>query len=231
MSNREFLFMLGVRCCIFSARRVTNMEHSELLAGWISYLDSTGPKIDPLVVEAAYALLPAAVSYSQGNPTEAVETLARSAFEVSKFVFRNGLPAVDKNGQQIRDMKDYLYRGYMKKANHRVKKRSKSDAALVSLEVTREVSDGGSSKRVMENDVLFERLYGQMDPKLQVIFYWREIEGWHWKQVGKAIGMKPHAAKVYYLRGLQRLARLVYEGSNVVPIDQTRNQGKAGSEM
>ena len=100
------------------------MEHSELLAGWISHLDSTGPKIDPVVVEAAYALLPAVVYYLQGNPTEAVETLARTAFEVSKFVCRNGPPAVDKDGQQIRDMKDYLYRGYMKKASHRCKKGS-----------------------------------------------------------------------------------------------------------
>lgn len=28
------------------------MEHSELLRGWISHLDSRGPKIDPRVTEA-----------------------------------------------------------------------------------------------------------------------------------------------------------------------------------
>jgi hypothetical protein len=201
------------------------MEHRNLLEGWIRHLDSRGPKIDPLVAGAAFVVLPAAVWYSQGHPTEAVEVLASTAFEVSKFVFRNGPPAVDKDGQEIRDMKDYLYRGYMRKANHRFR-RTRSDAALVSLHLTSEVSDGGSSKRVLENEVLFEKLYSQMDPKLQVIFYWREIEGCRWKQVGKVVGMKPHAAKVYYLRGLQRLARLVYEGSNVIPI----SKGKATSE-
>jgi DNA-directed RNA polymerase specialized sigma24 family protein len=122
-------------------------------------------------------------------------------------------------------MKDYLYRGYMRKANHRFGRRS-SNAALVSLDLTKEISDGGSSKRVLENEVLFEKLYSQMDPKLQVIFYWREIEGCRWKQVGEVVGMKPHAAKVYYLRGLQRLARLVYEGSNVILI----SKGKVTSE-
>ena len=204
------------------------MEHKNLLEGWIRHLDSSGPRIHPLVSDAAYAVLPAAVWYSQGNPTEAVEFLARTAFEVSKFVFRNGPPAVDKDGQEICDMKDYLYRGYMRKANHRFG-RSSSNATLVSLDLTKEISDRGSSKRVLENEVLFEKLYSQMDPKLQVIFYWREIEGCRWKQVGEVVGMKPHAAKVYYLRGLQRLAKLVYEGSNVIPIDKTK--GKAGSEF
>jgi len=205
------------------------MEHRNLLEGWIQHLDSTGQKIDLVVTEAAYAVLPAAVWYSQGHPGEAAEVLAKTAFEVSKFVFRNGPPAVDKDGQQIRDMKHYLYRGYMKKAYHRFRRRTRSDAALVSLHLSSEVSDGGSSKRFLENEILFERLYDQMDPKLQVIFYWREIEGCRWKQVGKVVGMKPHAAKVYYLRGLQRLAKLVYEGSNVIPINKTK--GKAGSEL
>jgi hypothetical protein len=94
------------------------MENRKLLEEWISHLDSSGPKVHPLVTEAACAVLPAAVWYSQGNPTEAVEILAKAAYEVSKFVYRNGPPARDKEGQEIRDMKDYLYRGYMKKANH-----------------------------------------------------------------------------------------------------------------
>jgi hypothetical protein len=54
-------------------------------------------------------------------------------------------------------MRNYLYRGYMRKMNQCFKRRSNCDAALVSLDLTREVSDGGSSKRVMENEVLFER--------------------------------------------------------------------------
>ena len=206
------------------------MDHSELLRSWISHLDSSGPKVDPLVTEGAYAILPAAVWYSQGNPTEAVEILAKTASEVSKFVFRNGPPAVDKDGQEIRDMKDYLYRGYMKKANHRFRQESKIDAAVVSLDPTRDISDGGSSKRLMENDALFRELYSQMGPKLKVIFYWREIKGCSWRQVGKIVGMKAHAAKVYYYRGIQGLARLVYEGSNVVPISKARNKDKAANQ-
>jgi hypothetical protein len=97
------------------------MASRKLLEGWISYLDSRGPEIHPLVTEAAHAVLPAAIWYAQGDPTEAAELLAKTAFEVSKFVFRNGPLAVDKDGREIRDMKEYLYRGYMKKANHRFK--------------------------------------------------------------------------------------------------------------
>jgi len=207
------------------------MENRKLLEGWISYLDSRGPEIQPLVTEAAYAVLPAAVWYSQGNSTEAVEILAKTALEVSKFVFRSGPPARDKEGEEIRDLKEYLYRGYMKKANHRFRQGTKNDAVLVSLDLTKELSDGGSSKRMMENDALFQELYSQMESKMKVMFYWREIEGCRWKQVGRIVGMKPHAAKVYYLRGLQRLAKLVYEGSNVVPIIQTRSKGKASTEF
>jgi len=207
------------------------MEHKELLRGWISHLDARGSKINPLVAEAAYAVLPAAVRYSEGNPTEAVEILAKTAFEVSRFVFRNEWPAVDKDGHEIRDMKDYLYRGFMRKANHRFRKENGSGTALVSLDFTKEVSDSGSSKQIMENEVLFEKLYSQMDPKLQAIFYWREIEGCRWKQVGKVVGMKPHAAKVYYLRGIQRLARLVFEGSKIVQMSGSKNRGKAAREF
>ena len=206
------------------------MESRKLLEGWISHLDSRGLTVDPLVAEAAYAVLPAAVWYSEGSPGEASEVLAKTAFEVSKFVLRNGPPARDKDGQEIRDMKDYLYRGYLKKANHRFRIETKIDSALVSLDPARDVSDGGSSKRMMENDALFRELYSQMEPKLKVIFYWREIKGCRWRQVGKIVGMKPHAAKVYYYRGIEQLAKLVYEGSNVVSISKTRNRGKAANQ-
>jgi len=206
------------------------MDHSELLRSWISHLDSRGPKVDPLVTDAAYAVLPAAVWYSEGRPGEAAEVLAKTAFEVSKFVLRNGPPARDKDGQEIRDMKDYLYRGYMKKANHRFRQEPKIDAALVSLDPARDISDGGSSKRAMENDALFRELYSQMEPKLKVIFYWREIRGCRWRHVGKIVGMKAHAAKVYYHRGIQRLAKLVFERSNVVPISKANNRGKAANQ-
>ena len=206
------------------------MEQRELLEGWISHLDSRGLKIDPLVAEAAYAVLPAAVWYSQGSPSEAAEVLAKTAFDVSRFVLRNGPPARDKDGQEIRDMKDYLYRGYMRKANHRFRQDQEIDAAGVSLDPARDVSDGGSSKRMMENDALFRELYGQMEPKLKVMFYWREINGCRWRQVGKIVGMKAHTAKVYYYRGIERLAKLVYEGSNVVSINETRNRGRAANQ-
>jgi hypothetical protein len=171
------------------------MENRKLLEEWISYLESREPRIDSLVAEAAYAVLPAAVWYSEGSPGEAAEVLAKTAFEVSKFVLRNGPPARDKDGQAIRDMKDYLYRGYMKKANHRFRQEPKMDAALVRLDPTRDMSDGGSSRWMMENDALFRELYSQMEPKLKVMFYWREIKGCRWRQVGKIVGMKAHAAR------------------------------------
>jgi len=61
--------------------------------GWISHLDSRGPTIHPLVAEAAYGVLPAAVWYSEGRPGKAAEVLAKTAFEVSKLVLQNGPPA------------------------------------------------------------------------------------------------------------------------------------------
>jgi hypothetical protein len=206
------------------------MANRELLDGWISHFDSKGPKVHLLVAEAAHAVLPAAVWYSQGNSTEAAEILAKTAFVVSKFVYRNGPPARDKQGREIQDMKDYLYRAYMKNANHRFRRKPKNHAVLVSLDLTREPSDGGSSKRGLENEALVEKLLSQMDPKLKAIFFWREIEGCRWKQVGKIVGMKPHAAKMYYLRGIDRLARLVLEGSKVVSLNETRDKGKASGE-
>src|SRR3990172_581824 len=197
------------------------MDNKKQLEEWIAYYSSRGPEIDQGVIEAAHKLLSIATAYSQGKPDEAVELLARISYNVSKFVLRDGPPAVDIKGREIRDMKDYLYRGYMKKANYFFHN-SKKQVPLVELERGMDFSDNGSAKRILEETTLFEELFRLMDPKLQAIFTWREIERCSWTHVGKVVGMSSDAAKVYYSRGIQRLAKQVYEQGNVVRIDRVR---------
>ena len=105
-----------------------------------------------------------------------------------------------------------------------------SDAALVSLDLTREVSDGGSSKRVMENDVLFRETLWPDGPETASDLL---LAGD--RRVALEAGRQGYRHETSCSQGLlpsgpAEVGEVGYEGSNVVPINKTRNKGKAGSE-
>jgi hypothetical protein len=206
------------------------MRMEEALDFWISQLNSQGKKVHPLVLKAAYAVLPAAVSYGQHDPI-AVELLAKTAYEVSRFLFRNGSTPMDKHGNEIVDMNDYLFKSYKKKVPNPYLTSAESND-VINVDPNQEYSDRGTGQNETEDHAEFWELYGHMKPKMQAIFQWRQLFGYRWREVGKLVGMTGHAAGVYYRRGLQKLRKRVQEKkkTKVIDINEARNKSREAAD-
>jgi hypothetical protein len=94
------------------------MGMEEALDFWISQLKIMGKEFHPEVVKAAQAVLPRVLAYGHQDPTAAVELLAKVSSQVSISVFRQGLIPLDKNGEPIQDLQQYVLRSFFKKATH-----------------------------------------------------------------------------------------------------------------
>ena len=182
------------------------MGMEEALDFWISQLKITGREFHPEVVKAAQAVLPRVLAYGQQDPTAAVELLAKVSSQVSISVFRQGLIPLDRNGEPIQDLQQYVLRSFFKKANHPYVT-SAQRSEITGIEDSQQCSDSGTGQQRTEESAQFWELFDRLEPKMQTIFEWREFFGYPWQLVGKLIGMSGHAAEVYYTRGIERFRK------------------------
>ena len=182
------------------------MGMEEALDFWISQLTITGREFHPDVVQAARAVLPRVLAYGQQDTTAAVELLAKVCAQVSTSVFRQGPIPLDKNGQPIQDLQQYVLRSFFKKANHPYVT-SAQRCEIPGMEDDDQCSDAGVGQQKTEERAQFWELYDRLEPKMQTIFELREFFGYPWQLVGRMIGMSGHAAEVYYTRGIERFRK------------------------
>lgn len=182
------------------------MGMEEALDFWISQLKITGREFHPELVKAAQVVLPRVLAYGQQDPTAAVELLANVCSQVSISVFRQGLIPLDRNGEPIQDLQQYVLRSFFKKANHPYVT-SAQRCEISGMEDTQQSSDSGAGQQKTEDHAQFWELFDRLEPKMQTIFQWREYCGYRWRLVGKLVGMSGHAAEVYYTRGIERFRK------------------------
>ena len=113
---------------------------------------------------------------------------------------------MDKNGEPIQDLQQYLLRSFFKKANHPYVT-SAQRCEIAGLEENEQCSDSGRGQKRAEDHAQFWELFDRLEPKMQTIFEWREFFGYPWQLVGELIGMSGHAAEVYYTRGIERFRK------------------------
>src|SRR5262245_20633740 len=164
------------------------MGMEEALEFWLTQLKNSGKEVNPVVVRAARAVLPEVVSCGHKDPTAAVELLAKVAWQVSSSVFKGRSIALDKNGIEIESLEHYVFRSYLKKANHPYLTVAERKEVL-SLESAEDSSDRGECVQRTEDHAQFWEIFDLLEPRMQLIFRWRTAFGYDWRRAGEVIGM------------------------------------------
>jgi DNA-directed RNA polymerase specialized sigma24 family protein len=206
------------------------MGMEEALEFWITQLRAIGKELEPAVVRAARAVLPEVVSYGHRDPAAAVELLARVAWQVSSSAFRGQSKPLDRNGEEIESLEQYLFRSFLKKANHPYLTAAERNE-VSGLDSGKDPSDGGEGVQKTEDHAQFWEIYDRLEPKMQAIFVWREFYGYRWRFVGKLVGMSGHAAEVYYHRGIERLKNAIrgWKDKRVVAFKDHKGRSVGGN--
>ena len=102
----------------------------------------------------------------------------------------------------IRDLPSYLFRAFIR----RVDKIKKRQLALVGDLAVPTFGSGNSTdpQASVEMKILVDELLARCDPKTREMFY-RRIEGFSWKEIGRSYGISNDAAKVRFSEALRRI--------------------------
>lgn len=165
----------------------------------LSPVDRFGRAIDPAVLEAAGKLGQPVIDYGErvlGDPAVVANLLEESAAAVTRVL----RACHQGDGTPIRDLRAYLFTAFIRRI-HRV----------ISRRATRGNSDHLPSMRVpvaedLDRRILIEEFLRRCDPVICEMFY-RRVEGFSWKEIGKKHGISAHAAESRFGQAVQRIRR------------------------
>ena len=165
----------------------------------ISPMDWRGRTIAPEVLSVANQIRKNALRYAEqalGDPAVAASLFEESAATVSRLFVqqREGKSA-------IRNLSAYLFRAFIRRVN-RVKRRE----TLLMERLSQEFERSGEfiSSRNLELKILIDEILSRGDPTTRDMFY-RRVEGYSWKEIGRVYGISAHAAESRFSQALRRL--------------------------
>ncbi len=165
----------------------------------LSPVDRFGRAIDPAVLEAAEGLGQGVIGYGErvvGDPAVLANLLEESAAAVSR-VLRTQQQG---NGTPIRDLRAYLFKAFIRRVNRVAHRRPAFGNS------PRPTSMGIPAAEHIDRRILIEEFLRRCDPIICEMFY-RRIEGFSWKEIGKKYGISAHAAESRFGQAVQRVRK------------------------
>jgi DNA-directed RNA polymerase specialized sigma24 family protein len=164
-------------------------------------VDRLGRRISPVVLDAAEAIGRRAIEHAERlliDPAVAAGLLEEAAATVSRAL------ASKKNCTQanVRDLPSYLFRAFLRRLD-RIKKRQLIQAAGVP-DPTLESGNSDDPHAAVEMKILIDELLTRCDAVTREMFY-RRIQGFSWKEIGRSYGISGDAAKVRFSEALRRI--------------------------
>lgn len=165
----------------------------------LSPVDRFGRAIDPAVLDAAEKLGPKVVEYGErlvGDPAVVANLLEESAAAVTRVLRTQP----QGNGTPIRDLRAYLFKAFIRRVTRVGRRRS------ASANSPRPPAMDVSAAEHLDRKILIEEFLRRCDPVICEMFY-RRIEGFSWKEIGKKHGISAHAAESRFGQAVQRVRK------------------------
>jgi len=163
----------------------------------LNSVDRLGRPIEPCVLTIAQEIAPQAVAYAEkfiGDPCVAVNLLEEAAATVSEAVRA-------KEAAQIRDMRAYLYRAFLR----RIGEEERNEARLQeALEDDLRLGETISTEARVEVKLVLKQILSMCDRKTRAII-WGRIEGRSWDEISYDVVMSNHAARLHYSKALRAI--------------------------
>lgn len=168
----------------------------------ISPIDRLGRVIAPEVLSVAYEISARALRHAErvlGDPALALSALEESAATVSRV-----LSTEQRSGNcKIRNLQAYLFRTFIRRVNRLKRKELLIGGHSLNQSVGSHTSD---SAEALELKLLVDELLTKCDPITREMFY-RRVEGFSWKEIGRAYSISAHAAESRFSQALRRLRK------------------------
>ena len=182
----------------------TKRESSRSLAFLLSSVDRLGRVIDSSVLSAAQEIAACAVSYGErllGDPALALTLFEEAAATVSITLRRKEATSQP----QIREMRRYLFRAYLRHVGTQSPTGRGRGATLPRNLETRN-SDDESTK--LERRILVRELLDGCDRVTKEIVI-RRLEGCSWKEIEKTCNIPANAANLRFSKALKNFQKLL----------------------
>src|SRR5207249_2118867 len=167
----------------------------------VSPVDRLGRRISPVVLDAAERIGRRAIEHAERlliDPAVAAGLLEEAGATVSRAL------ASKKNRTQadVRDLPSYLFRAFIRRVD-RIKKRQLTQVDDVPIPT---FASGNSTdpQAAVEMKILVDELLTRCDAVTREMFY-RRIQGFSWKEIGRSYGISADLAKVRFSQALRRI--------------------------
>jgi DNA-directed RNA polymerase specialized sigma24 family protein len=164
-------------------------------------VDRLGRTISPLVLDAAEEIGRRAIQHAEKlliDPAVAAGLLEEAAATVSRAL------ASEKHSTQtdVRDLPSYLFRAFIRRVD-KIKKRQLTEVDGVPVPTP---SSGNPTDPLagVEMKILVDELLTRCDAVTREMFY-RRIQGFSWKEIGRSYGISEDAAKVRFRKAVRRI--------------------------
>jgi DNA-directed RNA polymerase specialized sigma24 family protein len=167
----------------------------------VSPVDRLGRRISPVVLDAAERIGRRAIEHAEKlliDPAVAAGLLEEAAATVSRAL------ASKKNCKQasVRDLPSYLFRAFIRRVD-RIRKKQLAQVDDVPLP-TFSSANSTDPQAAVEMKILVDELLTRCDAVTREMFY-RRIQGFSWKEIGRSYGISGNAAKVRFSEALRRI--------------------------
>lgn len=179
-------------------------ERTRPVALLLNSVDLRGRPVDPSVLSVAQEMASRAVAYGErllGDPALALSLYEEAAATVSKTVAEK--KAAGKS--DIRDLRNYLFRVYMRRVGTKRKSHLPFDEPH---ENDKEKQARHTDKNNIERDILLKEVLESCDTLTREIFFLK-LEGCNWKEIEKRCGVPVNAASLRFSKAIRQLRRLV----------------------
>lgn len=176
----------------------------------ISPVDRLGRPISPLVVDAAEEIGRRAIGHAEKlliDPAVAAGLLEEAAATVSRAL------ASKKHCTQtgVQDLPSYLFRAFIRRVD-KIKKKQLNQVDDVPV-ATLGSANSTDPQADLEMKILVDELLTRCDPVTQEMFY-RRIQGFSWKEIGRSYGISKDAAKSRFSQALRRIRQKLGQKSD-----------------
>src|SRR6266566_4293049 len=164
-------------------------------------VDRRGRRISPIVLDAAEEIGRRAMEHAEKlliDPAVAAGLLEEAAATVSRAIASKKL-CTQTN---VRDLPSYLFRAFIRRVD-RIKKRQVTQADAAQAQ-TLGSSNSTDPQADLEQKILVDELLTRFDAVTREMFY-RRIQGFSWKEIGRSYGISDDAAKVRFSEALRRI--------------------------
>lgn len=166
----------------------------------LNAVDRRGRSIEPAVLAAAEEIFPKALEHGLkllGDPAVVTTALEEVAAMVSRIRTKDS----PINAMPVRDLRAYLFQGFLRQVNRIKRKQPK----LVRFgEVSRTPNPPwADASQQFENKVLLDECLARCHPFAREMAL-RRMQGFSWEEIGRDYGLSAHAAEAWFSYALKQ---------------------------